>query len=308
MSPIKRGRVLVLAAAFCWSTGGAAVKNALPLNVWQIAGLRSLVAFFFVGALVGIWNARPLFPSGRVLLGSLANAGMLILYIAANLRTTSANAIFLQCTAPLWVLLLAPIVLKEPFRAQDLRIFSLCGVGMVLFFCDRLSGGEMLGNVLALLSGVCYAMVVLGLRWGNRKLSDEAASERKGPNDAQAIVVWGNLLCFLICAPLMGSMDTLSARPLMVVTGMGVIQLGLGYYFLSLGTAHVSALESILLALIEPMLNPLWAFIFLNERPGPWALAGGTLVIGTVAYQTVRDGLRPKPAVAAVSVEPAEPS
>jgi len=290
MDPLKRGRLLVLGAAVCWSSGGAAVKLAAPLNAWQIAGFRSLIAFVFIALLVGIWNARPLLPSGKVLLGSIANALMLILYIGANTRTTAANAIFLQCTAPLWVLLLSPWVLKEPFRAQDLRIFSFCGVGMVLFFCDQLAPGERLGNVLALLSGVCYALVILGLRSG-RAPAAATGSLRQGPSDAEAMLVWGNLLCFLICLPLMGSTANIAAKPMMVVTGMGLIQLGLGYFLMSHGTALVPALEAILLALIEPVLNPIWAFLLVSEKPGPWALAGGSIVIGTVAYQTVRDGV-----------------
>ena len=297
MDSLKRGRLLIVGAALCWSCGGAAVKLASSLNTWQIAGFRSLIAFVFVGLLVGIWNARPLVPSSTVMLGSIANAGMLILYIAANLWTTAANAIFLQCTAPVWVMLLSPWVLKEPFRAENLKYFVFYAVGMGLFFFDMPQSqsdsakvldqhGDMLGKILALLSGVCYAAVILFLRWGRSKSTDGAT--HKGPSDAEAIVVWGNLLCFIVCVPLMGSFANVTARPMAVVAGMGTIQLGLGYFLMSKGTAIVPALEAILIALVEPVLNPLWAFLTVDERPGRLALTGGAIVIGTVAFQTLQ--------------------
>src|SRR5476651_2648072 len=273
MNSTKRGRLFVLAAAVAWSTGGACVKLAAPLSAWQIAGIRSLFACVFISILVKPWRSRPLLPSGKVMLLSLANMGMLLLYICANVRTTAANAIFLQDTAPVWVSLLSPWLLHEPFRARDLRTLFLCLIGMSLFFMDKLSAENMTGNVFALLSGVLYAVILIGMRWGRRKPADEAAGVPQ-MSDSEAILVWGNLICFVAVLPFMGlsglgsaGADGLPWRAVAVVAGMGAFQLGLGYYLMSKGIAEIPALEAVLLSLLEPVLSPVWALLLVGERP-----------------------------------------
>lgn len=288
-SAVYRGRLFILGAAFCWSIGGAAVKLAAPLDAWQIASIRSLFAFLFLTVLLRPWRARPVLPSAMVLLLSLINAGMLILFILANTRTTSANAIFLQDTAPVWVSLFSPWLLREKFRMKDLRSLLVCAVGMSLFFLDQLTPGQWSGNIIALGSGVLYALVLIGLRWGRRKPADAGA--RASPlSDAEMILVWGNLFCALLCIPFMHSSPVALAdaglRPLAIVAVMGVFQLGLGYLLMSKGIAEVPATEAGLLALLEPVLNPVWAFVFAHETPGPWALAGGAIILGDLAWQS----------------------
>jgi DME family drug/metabolite transporter len=282
--------MFILAAAICWSSGGAMVKLSAPLNAWQIASIRSFFACLLVTVLVRPWRARPLLPNWKVLLLALINAGMLILYILANTRTTSANAIFLQDTAPVWVSLFSPWLLSEKFRRQDLRSLLICAGGMSLFFVDQLTPGQWTGNLLALGSGVLYALVLIGLRWGRQKTTASAESGAGGEpqlSNAEAILVWGNLLCFLICAPIMGGSPlSVGVRPCLIAAGMGMFQLGLGYYLMSKGIAEVPALEAVLLSMVEPVLNPFWAYLIVGETPGPWALAGGAIILGNVAWQS----------------------
>lgn len=301
---VRRGRLLILGAAVCWSGGGAAVKLAAPLNGWQIASIRSFFAFLFLTALLRPWRARPFLPGAKVLLLAFINAAMLILFILANTQTTSANAIFLQDTAPVWITLLSPWLLNEKFRMKDLRGLLFAAVGMSLFFVDQLTPGQWTGNFIALGSGVLYALVLIGMRWGRRKPTD-TATPQSPLSDAEVILVWGNLLCALLCIPFMpgGPMGIADAglRPLAIVAAMGVFQLGLGYLLLSKGVADVSATEAGLLVLLEPVLNPVWAFLFAGETPGKWARIGGAIILGVLAWQAW--GGREKEAELRVSTE-----
>ena len=303
MNSVKRGRLFILAAAICWSSGGVLVKLSAPLNAWQIASIRSFFACLLVTALVKPWRARPIWPSPMVLLLAAINAGMLIMYILANTRTTAANAIFLQDTAPVWVSLFSPWLLNEKFRRQDLRNLLICAAGMSLFFVDQLTPGQLSGNLLALGSGVLYALVLIGLRWGRQNTATTAgaaATVRAEPqqlSNAEAILVWGNLICFLVCAPLMGASPlSVGVRPCLIAAAMGLFQLGLGYFLMSKGIAAVPALEAVLLSMVEPVLNPIWVILIVGETPGPWALAGGAIILGNVLWQSLTDSKAAQPA------------
>jgi drug/metabolite transporter (DMT)-like permease len=273
------------------------------LDGWHIACGRSLFAFFFVCALVRPWRAPRLFPGPKVALLSLVYAVMLVSFILANTMTKSANAIFLQDTALVWMLLFAPLILKEPFRPRDLAVFLLCAIGMALLFAGQLAPGQKEGNLLALFSGLAYAVVLLSLRWGRerRGLTPISGSLEIGclspppPTDAELILVWGNLACVLACTPFLHPLPMSAAGPLKVllavtvVAFMGIIQLGLGYYLISKGMRHIPAVEASLLTLVEPVLNPIWAFIAVGEAPGPWAVLGGVIILGSLAFQAAGD-------------------
>jgi DME family drug/metabolite transporter len=291
---IQRGRLCALGAAFCWSSGGALVKIAnKDFDGWQIAGFRALFAFLFLFLMVRAWRARPLMPNLKVIVLTIIYAVMLILFILANTLTTSANAIFLQDSAPLWVLLFSTWLLKEKLRLQDIILLAVCGVGLGLFFVDDLQPGQSQGNILALVSGLGYALVIVGLRWGRHKSdgAEPTAAEKslRPPSDSELILVWGNLTCFVACLFFMGPLPADFAKPMGAVAFMGVFQLGLGYYLLSRSVNHVPAVEASLLTLLEPVLNPIWTYFAVGEKPGPFALLGGAIIIGGVAYSALRD-------------------
>ncbi|MDY7230199.1 DMT family transporter [Hyalangium rubrum] len=264
-----RPRLYILAAAVLWSTAGAAVKLS-TLSAYQIASGRSLIA-----ALV-LWLAFPAgrkLPSLRALGVAVAYAATVVLFIIANKLTTSANAIFLQDTAPLYVLVLSPLLLKEKPSRSELTAAPIFLVGLSLFFVDKLEPGQMLGNVIALGSGVAFALTILGLR---------AAS-----SEGQVVLVWGNLLAGLsVLVPALGG-----PLPTPVDVGLlaflGVFQLGLAYTLFHWGIRETPAVEASLLILLEPVLNPVWTFLLAGERPGPWALLGGGIILLATAWRTV---------------------
>jgi DME family drug/metabolite transporter len=227
---------------------------------------------------------RPRLP---VLLVGVAYAGTMVLFVLANKLTTAASTIFLQSTAPLYVLLLSPWLLKEKVRAADLVYMAVLGLGLGTFFVglDPVSAtapNPALGNVLALLSGVFWGVTVMGLRALGREGSDW------GPSAA----LWGNIIAALGCLPL--ALPVASSRPLdwVMVLGLGVFQIALAYVFLLLGLRHVMALEASLLLLLEPVLNPIWAWLVHGERPGSWSLAGGGLILAATLAKSAWDSRR----------------
>ncbi|WP_041453394.1 DMT family transporter [Anaeromyxobacter dehalogenans] len=268
-----RSRLLLLAAAGLWSTAGAAMKLC-DLSGWQIAGGRSLVAGVFL--LVAVPQARRR-PSRGVLLVSVAYAATVVLFALANKLTTSANAIFIQDTAPLWVLLLSPALLGERPARSELLAVPVFGAGLALFFLDELTPGQLTGNVVALGSGVAFALCILGLR-------------RLNAAGAPALV-WGNLLAAAVALPLWPTGPAPRPLDLALVAYLGVFQLGLAYLCFARGLEKVPALEASLLVLLEPVLNPIWTFLLAGERPGPWALAGGAVVLAATAWRTLAPAL-----------------
>lgn len=263
-------RLAILAAAVLWSTGGAAIKLC-NLSAWQIAGGRSLVAGLFL--LLTLREARRR-PDRTTLAVALAYAGTVVLFVLANKLTTSANAIFLQDTAPGWVLLLSPWLLREnPTRGEILSL-PVYAIGLALFFLDELSPGQVAGNVVALASGVSFALCIVGLRHAGSR----------GP----AALLWGNAMGVVITAPLWFSGPAPSALDLGLIAYLGVFQLGLAYLLFARGLAHTPAVEASLLALLEPVLNPIWALLFAGEVPGPWAIAGGAIILAATAWRTLQ--------------------
>ncbi len=271
-----KSRLLVLAAAALWSTAGAAIKS-LGLDAWQIAGGRSLVAGLFIALAVREARVRPTLGALGV---SVAYAFTTVLFVLATKLTTAANAIFIQDTAPLWVLLVSPWLLREKPTRGELLAVPIYGAGLGLFFLDELTSGQVLGNVVAALSGVSFAFSIIGLR----------RLRHGGP----PALVWGNAFAALATLPLWASGPSPTRLDLALLVYLGVFQLGLSYLAFSRGITGTPAIEASLLVLLEPVLNPVWTFLFTGERMGPWALAGGAVVLVATAWRTVAPVLTPR--------------
>ena len=280
MQSTVRHRLLLVAAALLFSTGGAAIKAA-NLGGWQIACFRSgIAAIALLAALPGArrgWNLR-------TALVAVAYAATLILFVLANRLTTSANAIFLQATAPLYVLLLGPLLLGEPIRRADVVYIAAVGAGMSLFF----TGAERAlttapdparGNVLALASGITYAVMLVGLRW----------MAGRGDRDAGvATVAAGNVLAFAAALYPALPIPEFSARDAAVLAYLGVAQIGLAYWCLTLGIRHVPAFEATTTLQLEVAMNPIWTWLVHGERPAIRALAGGAVIVCATLVNTWR--------------------
>ncbi|HEX6900283.1 MAG TPA: EamA family transporter [Thermoanaerobaculia bacterium] len=263
-------RLEVLAAAALFSSGGALIKS-ISFTGWQVASFRSVVAAATLFLLMRQVRRR---PTLKVLGIGVAYALTMILFVLANKTTTSASAIFLQSTAPLYVLLLSPWLLHEKIRSRDVVFMVVLALGLGLFFVgfDPVSAtapNPRLGNVLALASGVAWALTIMGLRDLGR------GGESWGPTAA----FWGNMFAAVGCLPM--ALPVAQARPTdwLLLICLGMFQIALAYFFLLRGIEKVSAFEASLLLLLEPVLNPVWAWLVHGERPGGWSLAGGAVIL-----------------------------
>jgi drug/metabolite transporter (DMT)-like permease len=281
----NRERLMVLAAAVLFSTGGAAVK-ACALSGWQVASLRSGIAAIAILALVPSARRR---WTGPIWLVGCAYAATMILYVLANKLTTAANAIFLQSTAPLYVLLLGPWLLAERSSRRQLALMAVLAVGMGLFFvggqpASDIATDPLLGNLLGGGAGLTWALCIMGLRWLGRH--DE------GVGATSAAVGCGNLIACVVALPV--AWPIADARPVdwAIVIFLGLCQIGLAYAFLVRGVRRVPAFEVSLLLLAEPVLNPLWAWLVHDEITTVWAMAGGAIILAATTATALS---RPRP-------------
>ncbi len=275
-------RLAVVGAAVLFSTGGAAIK-ACHSSGWQVASFRSGIAM--VAVLLMVPEARRHWTRGTWLVG-LAYAGSMILYTLANKLTTAANTIFLQDTAPLYILLLSPLLLGEHARSRDLLFMVIMATGMAFFFVHTpppavTAPRPMAGNILALAAGICWALTIMGLRHQGRGAD--------GQGIAAAAVACGNLIAFAITLPMALPASSISATDWTLIVFLGVVQIGLAYVLLTRGVRGVPALEASLLLLVEPVLNPIWAWLVHGENPGLWSLLGGAVILGATAARTLRN-------------------
>src|SRR6185503_2787202 len=267
--------LLVVGAAVLWSTGGLFIK-AIQLSAFELSFGRSLLA----AITIAIFTRREGFGINKIsAITSILYAALIILFVLATKLTTAANAIFLQYTAPVYVLIFEPIFYKEKFRARDFATVAVCLVGMSLFFVGKLRPQDVSGNLLALGSGVCFALFFLLLRHSKARNVNRASS-----------TIYGNLIVVLICAPafLGAARRGISAADFGSMAYLGIIQIGFAYLLFTLAMARgVRSLDAGIIGYIEPVLNPVWVFLFIGERPSGWAIVGGAIIIASVIIHMV---------------------
>ena len=269
------GALQVALGATFWSFAGVLGKW-LSWNAFTINGLRSLVAAILMGVARRSFKVR---LTRGTLLGALGVMLTSMLYMAAMKLTTSANAIVLQYAAPAFVILFCWLFYGQRPSLRSIVTAALIMLGVVLCFADRMGGGQLLGNLLALLSAVTFALVFFCARMPDANPSDYS------------------YLGLLMCVPtaLYGLWDpAMSARPAewLAVIGLGVCLAG-GYYFVSAAMGKVSPIFTVLLSNLEPVLNPIWVALFLprlGEVPGGLALVGSAIVLVTAAAYSLSPG------------------
>ena len=266
---------LVLIAVFLWSTGGLFIKST-TIDAYQITFFRSLFAAVTVAILTRKSGLKiNLFG----IFTSIIYALLLFLFVWATKKTTAANAIFLQYTAPIYILILGPFIIGEKFHIRDLVTVAIVIAGMSLFFVGQLTIEDYQANAAALMSGIFLGLYIMLLRH----------PKAEGFNPAIA-VIYGNFLLALVNAPAgISAIPVMTGMDWFAVSFLGVVQIGISYILFIKGVrGGTRPLDASLIGFIEPLLNPVWVFLFVGERPSPWALVGGAIIIAAIGIHTIR--------------------
>lgn len=277
---MSRNRAIfeMLLCAALWSIAGIFIKL-IPWNSIVIAGIRSLIA----GAVMFVYMRykRIGFTADRrSMLGGLALCCTLTCFVAANKLTTAANSIVLQFTAPMFIVVFSVLFLKKKFSRSDIFAVVLTMLGISLFFFDQLTPGHLLGNCVAIVAGMAFAGYYMSL---------EGASE----SERMSAILMAHGLTFCVSIPFIAlEPPELGAAPVICIFILGVVQLGIPYVLLGRASGSCPPLACSLLGAVEPLLNPVWVFIFDGEAPGMWALIGGVVVVATITAWCVHGDLR----------------
>ncbi len=263
-----RGTLCVFLAAVLYSIGGLCIK-AIPWNALSINSARNMVALVVVGGYLLLTRHRPRISRG-ILLGAFSVCGTNVLYALANKLTTAANAIVLQFTAPVFVILLGILFWKKRPGRLDLAACALVLAGVVCFFVDSLEMGGTLGNLLALLSGLSYAGVFL--------LNDLPGA------DPISSVFWGDVISAIVGFPFLVQETAFTLTTLFSVVILGAFQVGLAYVLMCIGLRTTPAVTASLISGIEPVLNPILVAVFYGETVGTLAMVGAVIVVGGVLW------------------------
>lgn len=266
---------LVVIAVLLWSTGGMFIKLATNLDAYQVTFFRSLLAAVTV-LLITRKNGLRINAFG--IMCSVIYATLLFLFVWATKHTTAANAIFLQYTAPVYILILAPFIIGERFHLRDMATVIFCIGGMSLFFVGDLSIGDYQGNIAALGSGIFLGLYIMLLK-----------HRRAESMSGTITVIYGNFILAALTLPSgIASATTITWLDFGAVAFLGIFQIGISYILFIKGVrGGTRPLDASIIGFIEPLLNPVWVFLFVGERPSQWALLGGIIIVATVVAHTV---------------------
>lgn len=267
----RKGTICVFLAAVLYSIGGLCIK-VIPWSGMSINSGRNLIALVVIGGYLAVTRHRPIMSRG-VLLGAVCICGTNTLFTLANKLTTAANAIVLQFTAPVFVMVLSVLLLHRKLKKLDLAVCALVLLGVFLCFADNLDAGGTLGNVLALCSGLAYAGVFL--------LNDLPGG------DPISSVFWGDVVSAVIGLPFLVQEKTFTPVSMGSLVILGAFQVGVAYILLTEGLKTTPAVTASLISGIEPVLNPILVAVFYHELIGPAAVAGAAIVLGGVVGYNV---------------------
>ena len=272
-SQVKKDRtksiIFILIAATLLSTGGIILKY-IDMSPMAIASSRGVIA----SIIVWMYLKKPKFTFSKAQVGGAISYSLMVTgFIVANKLTTAANAVVLQFTAPIFIAILGVWILKERIHWYDWVAIGIVSGGMILFFIDDVGGGNALGNFVAILSGLALAGATIGMR------------QQKDGSPVETTLL-GHILTVIIGLPFLFQAN-FSLQNIIGILVLGVFQLGIAYILYALAIKHLTALETILIMFLEPILNPIWVLIFYGEKPGIYSLVGGIIVIGTVAARSI---------------------
>lgn len=261
--------IYIVIAATLLSTGGIILKY-VDMNPMAIASSRGIIS----AMVVWLYLRKPNFTFSKPqVIGAFSYAMMVTGFIVANKLTTATNAVVLQFTAPIWILILGVWFLKEKIHWYDIVAIFIVSAGMVLFFIDDVGGGTLLGNLVAIFSGLALAGSTIGMRL-----------QKEGSPVETTLL--GHIITVIIGLPFLFSAN-FTFTNIVGILLLGVFQLGIAYILYATAVKHLTALEVILIMFLEPILNPIWVMLIHGERPTKFSLIGGSIIIVTVAIRSI---------------------
>jgi len=269
----QKGIVYVLIAALLWSSGGLFIKL-ISLNAMQLSFFRCSIAALTFALL---FRKQILLFSKLTVINSIFYSIVLISFVIATKTTTAANAIFLQATAPIYVLIFEPIINKTKYEKINVITVTVCVIGMFLFFVGEIEPGHLEGNLVALVSGITFAAFFLGMK-------------KNEPKYQHSSIFWGNILVTLICIPFLFSFETIRVNDIWMVSFLGIFQIAIAYAFFSSGLKRIYAVEASIISMIEPVLNPVWVLIGYGEVPSITAIIGGLIILTSITTRSLVTG------------------
>lgn len=269
--PAFYGPLMMLIASILFATGGILCKL-IPWSPLAINGVRNLLGGLLIGAYLLATHHKLKFNL-KILFGAICMCGVTTLFIVANKLTTAANAIVLQYTAPIWIILLSVLILKKKPHAREIITILVVLVGIVLFFIDGIGAGNTWGNIAAVVAGVFYAGLFL-------------LNSLPGADALSALFI-GQLGTGIILSPLVIKETDFSAVPIIAVVALGIFQVGLAYIFFNLATSHTSPVTASIINGVEPILSSVLVAVFWGEMLTPLSLIGAVIVVAAILIYNI---------------------
>ena len=266
------GILAMMATAFLWSLAGLFIKI-IDWDPLTIAGFRSLIASLVILLYLKQPKIHLSFPQ---VAAAVANAATMLLFVSANKTTTSANAILLQYVSPVFTAFIGAALLRERARIEHWIAFLLVAAGMIVMFMDKLGGGRMLGNVFAVLSAITFSFYFVFMRM------------QKDGSPLESILLSHWLVAAIgIVSSLFMPIPPVSLKAAGAIAVLGLFQVGVSAILFAAAIKRISAVSANLIAVIEPVFNPVWVFLALGEAPGPKAIIGGLIIVAAVTGASI---------------------
>lgn len=280
MKETTKGTIAMIATGLLWSMGGIFIKL-VPWNPLAIAGLRGVIGGFVMYVYLRIRGIKPVFNKDTVKI-AIALASVCTTFVAANKLTTAANAIVIQYCAPVYVLLYIAFVQKKKLRPLDIAVVPMTILGVSLCFIGQMGKGHLVGDIIAVVSGICFAAMFI-------------SSENVTDQTRASGIMQGQFLTAIIGLPvLFATRPAFTTQAIIGILVLGIFQIGIAYVLYSIAIKRAPLLTCSLLAVLEPLLNPVWVFLFAGENPGIWSLVGGVIVIVVITLWYVYDARHPQ--------------
>ena len=285
MRESTKGTIAMIVTALLWSMGGIFIKL-IPWNPLAIAGLRGLIGGGVMYIYLRIRKIKPVINKDTIKI-ALSLAGVCTTFVAANKLTTAANAIVIQYCAPVYVLLYIAFVQKKKLRPLDIAVVPITILGVSLCFIGQMGNGHLAGDIVAVISGLFFAAMFI--------FSEGVPDQTRASG-----IMQGQFLTALIGLPvLFATHPAFTPQAIGGILILGVFQIGIAYVLYSIALRSAPLLTCSLLAVLEPLLNPVWVFLFAGENPGVWSLVGGVIVVVVITLWYVYDARQkraePKP-------------